>query len=118
MPTLLEFCAGVVLVLTTLTAVGVMVRRLWRFVRLSVHAFETIQRELTPNGGGSTHDLVRKLAKRVDESDDKIAAVQSSAEEARKVALATAALTARQHGENVTRLDALEARIAEHGDAA
>lgn len=118
MPTLLELCAAVVLVLATLTALGVTSRRLWRFTRLSVHAFETIQRELNPNGGGSTHDLVRKLAVRMDDTDMRIAAVQASADAAKEVATATAALTAVHYAENASRLDRLEARIVEVGEAA
>jgi hypothetical protein len=103
-----EWSAAIVAIAAAVSALGLLSRRLWRFVRLSVHAFETIQRELTPNGGGSTHDLVRKLAARTDGLEEHVDQVHSAAQEAARIARETAQLAAEQHGQNVARLDWLE----------
>jgi hypothetical protein len=61
-----QIAVPVVGLVALLTAVGWLTQRLWRVIRLSVHAFETIQKELSPNGGGSTHDIVRQLKVQAD----------------------------------------------------
>jgi hypothetical protein len=84
---LIEWAGGIVAVLGALSAVFLAGQRLWKFVRLSVHAFETIvgtpekagkpgsgmpgmadrldsvEKELRPNGGGSLRDVVDTAAK-------------------------------------------------------
>lgn len=85
-------------VLTAFSVIGLALRRLWRFIRLSVHAFETIQRELTPNGGGSTHDLVREHSKELADLKAKVEAAAglatSAASEATEAASAASVAAA------------------------
>lgn len=77
--------AEVTAVIALLTALGWGGRRLWRFLRLSVHAFETIvgddkrpglagrlelvEKQLQPNGGGTLRDSINRIETRVDEID-------------------------------------------------
>jgi hypothetical protein len=78
--------AQIVAVATALSALGWMTRRFWRFIRLSVHAFETIALELSPNGGGSTYDLVRKLKTQSDALERRLEGVTSDAQAAQVLA--------------------------------
>lgn len=62
MSPVLEAAAAVTLILGCLTAVGVMLRRLWLGLRKAVHVIDLVQTQLTPNGGGSMNDRVRIAA--------------------------------------------------------
>ena len=65
-----------------LVAVGWLLKKAWGFTRLSVHAFETIQKELTPNGGFTTYDLVRKLKAQSDVHETRLDAIEETAQQA------------------------------------
>lgn len=58
-------------------AAGWTLKRLWGAAVLSVHAFETIQRELAPNGGESTYDLVRKVKAQGDQHEARLTDVEA-----------------------------------------
>lgn len=117
MSPLLEVAAAVSLILACLTAVGVMGRKLWRGTRKVVHAVEIIQRELNPNGGGSTYDRAKVAAEAAVQAETKaeqVAANLSAFQQHQAVdsAAATAALAKVQH--DVTNVRAgQEALLAE-----
>lgn len=62
MSPLLEVAAAITLILGCVTAIGLLLKRLWGGLRGAVHAVEIIQRELRPNGGGSTYDRAKIAA--------------------------------------------------------
>lgn len=77
-----DLSAGLIALVAALTALGWLLKRIWRFLRIAVKAAETIQRELTPNGGGSTYDLVRKVNARVDQLETQAGVIGDKANEA------------------------------------
>jgi hypothetical protein len=88
-----QVLTGIVLIAAALTALGVLAkylrraaRALWRFGEKSVRAFEIIERELTPNGGGSTYDIVRQDHARLAAVEGLAAQAAEKAEAARVAA--------------------------------
>lgn len=70
--TIETLAAPIVALVAGLAALGWLLRRGWRFVTLSVHAFETIQHELRPNSGSSTYDLVRTMKAQADVHEERL----------------------------------------------
>lgn len=62
MSPVLEAAAAVTLVLGCLTAIGVLLKRVWSGLRKAVQVVDLIQKQLTPNGGGSVYDKVSTAA--------------------------------------------------------
>lgn len=76
--TVLESAATQLLLLVAvLGALGALSKKAWKVTRQAVHAFETIQRELSPNGGGSTYDLVRKQIGKTDDLSSQVESLRA-----------------------------------------
>lgn len=101
---LTQMSSAVVALVALLGAIRWLSQRLWHFAILSVHAFETIQKELNPNGGGSTYDLVRKVKAQNDLQDERLAAVEAKADTAVAEAKQGRAVMADAHKQNVAEI--------------